>query len=144
MNSIEYTSNSAEETQRIGEQIGNALEKGNCIALHGDLGSGKTTFTQGLAKGLGITTHLSSPTFIIMRAYMIAKFKTMFYHVDLYRTKDENDAKGIGLDEILLDNNSIVVIEWPEKISQLIPEKTKHIYFEYLEEDKRRIKVENS
>lgn len=140
----EFITKSSEETQKFAENMGKSLTIGDCVALHGDLGSGKTTFTQGLAKGLGISSHLSSPTFIIMRAYMINEKKRMFYHVDLYRTLDEKDAKGIGLDEILKSNNAIVVIEWPEKIASLLPEKTKHIYFEYLDETRRKIRIEKN
>lgn len=134
------------ETQQAGFDLAKTLKGGEVICLHGDLGSGKTTFTQGLAKGLGITQRIISPTFIIMRSYELKQKTTSdkqqvksFYHVDLYRIESEKDVEGLGLLEIIQDSESIVVIEWPEKIETLLPQKKMDIYLNYIDGDEREI-----
>src|SRR5258706_12927681 len=123
--------NSFEETQKIGYDFAKTLKGGEIIALHGDLGSGKTTFVQGLAAGLGIKRRVISPTFIIMRSYEEdLRFKN-FYHVDLYRIENEKDVEGLGLKEIMQGADNIVAIEWPEKIENLLPENRIDIIFNY-------------
>ncbi|HEX8932564.1 MAG TPA: tRNA (adenosine(37)-N6)-threonylcarbamoyltransferase complex ATPase subunit type 1 TsaE [Patescibacteria group bacterium] len=128
------------ETQQIGLEFAKTLKGGEVICLYGDLGSGKTTFVQGLAKGLGIEKKIISPTFIIMRTYRIQNSKN-FYHVDLYRIEESKDVESLGLLEIMKDKDNIVVIEWPERIEDLLPEKRIDIIFAYLDEDKREIVV---
>lgn len=128
---------SFEETQQVGESFAQKLKGGEVLALYGDLGSGKTTFVQGLAKGLGIEKQIISPTFIIMRTYAFGN--KMLYHVDLYRIESENDVEGIGLRELMNDPANIVLIEWPEKIENLLPENRIDIVFTYLEDDNREI-----
>jgi tRNA threonylcarbamoyladenosine biosynthesis protein TsaE len=134
------------ETQKLGFEFANKLKGGSVVALHGNLGSGKTTFVQGLAKGLGIEKHLISPTFIIMRTYEPGfkikdlRFKN-FYHVDLYRIESERDIGGLGLLEIINDPENIVVIEWPEKIEKVLPKDRVDIFFEYIQDDKRMIQI---
>ncbi len=133
---------SKEETQRLGEEVGKKIKKGGVIALYGDLGNGKTTFVQGLAKGLGIKKRIISPTFIIARSYKIKNQKLKFlYHIDLYRIKDVNDIEGLGLDEIIRNKHNIIVIEWAEKMKELLPDKRWDIKFEFLNEDKRKITI---
>jgi tRNA threonylcarbamoyladenosine biosynthesis protein TsaE len=143
--------NNFSETQQLGFDFAKKLKGSSVVALHGNLGSGKTTFVQGLAKGLGIEKHLISPTFIIMRTYEIqvknqkSKVKSaiqklkMFYHVDLYRIESERDVEGLGLLEIIDDSENIVVIEWPEKIEKVLPKDRIDIFFEYVEDDRRKI-----
>lgn len=116
--------------------------KGIIIALSGDLGSGKTTFIQGFAEGLGITSRLVSPTFILMRQYPIDSGK--LYHLDVYRfEKDpQKEAKDLGLLEIISDPKNIVVIEWAEKIRDILPKDTEWISFEYVDENTRKISSE--
>src|SRR5664279_1657237 len=101
--------NSFAETQQLGVSFAKTLKHGEVIALHGDLGSGKTTFMQGIAKGLGIKKNIISPTFIIMRTYEIGSGH--LYHVDLYRVEKERDVDGLGLGELLHDPESVVAIE---------------------------------
>ncbi len=135
---------SFEQTQKLGFELAKSLKGGEVLALHGDLGSGKTTFMQGLAKGLGIKRNIISPTFIIMRTYEIGMENhesriTNLYHVDLYRIESERDVEGLGLLELLGEKENIVAIEWPEKIENLLPKDRIDIYFEYLVDDKRSI-----
>ena len=135
---------SFEETRTLGENFAKTLKGGEVLALYGNLGSGKTTFMQGLARGLGVTRNIISPTFIIMRTYEVGAIHnesriTNLYHVDLYRIENEKDVEGLGLLELLKDPQNIVAIEWPEKIAKILPEDTKAIHFEYVEEDRRKV-----
>ncbi|MDP3955515.1 MAG: tRNA (adenosine(37)-N6)-threonylcarbamoyltransferase complex ATPase subunit type 1 TsaE [bacterium] len=116
------------------------------LCLYGDLGSGKTTFIQGFAKGLGITKRILSPTFIMMRQYQITNHKsqiTNLFHIDLYRIDDEKGTESLGLEEIWSDPNNIVAIEWPEKIEKILPKKRIDIRFEYLDESSRQLTISN-
>lgn len=145
-----FITNSYEETQKLGKefvpQSGILLRRTKgpiIIALYGELGSGKTTFVQGLAKGLGIKRRIISPTFIIVRSYKLkSQSSRFFYHIDLYRIESEKDIEGLGISEVLNDSQNIVAIEWAEKIKNLLPHKRWDIYFEYLSDNKRRIKIE--
>jgi tRNA threonylcarbamoyladenosine biosynthesis protein TsaE len=144
----EYITNSSEETQKLGENFSQKLKGGDFIAFYGELGSGKTTFIQGLARGLGIQRRIISPTFIIMRIYDL-RFKIQesgpkkFYHVDLYRTGSRHDLLGVGLDQIIQDQDNIVALEWAEKMGDMLPKKRIDIKLEYLGDNKRRITVTN-
>ena len=140
MNKQTIITNSKEETLALAENFSKTLQGGDFLAFYGDLGSGKTTFIQGLAKGLGIEKRIISPTFIIMRHYKLAKGN--FYHIDLYRTESKHDLLGIGLDQIIQDPNNIVALEWAEKIGDLMPEKRIEIRLKYLSDNKREITIE--
>jgi|ERR1035437_9207761 len=133
----EFITNSSKETKKLGEHFAQKLKMGDFVAFYGNLGSGKTTFIQGLAKGLGIVKRIISPTFIIARHYGIDKGS--FYHVDLYRTESKHDLLGIGLDQIVEDKNTIVALEWAEKMGEMLPKHRFDISFEYLEDNKRKI-----
>ena len=109
------------------------------VCLYGELGSGKTTFAQGFAKGLGIFTRLLSPTFIIVRRYPIARQTGFLYHIDLYRVEGEKALLGLGLPEILADPDSVVLVEWAEKMGDLLPQPRIDVYFEVLEDGKHKI-----
>lgn len=111
------------------------------MALSGNLGAGKTTFAKGLAKGLGIKKNITSPTFVILKSYKTDYGGNIeqLIHVDCYRMKDENDAEGVGLPEYFSRKNYLVLIEWPEKITSILPETTKYIDLEYLGENSRKI-----
>lgn len=148
-----FITNSFEETQKIGEEFAKKLIGGGVVALHGDLGGGKTTFTQGIARGLGIKNRIISPTFIVLRTYKLKtenlKQKTtlknskLFYHIDLYRIETKNDIEGLGIDEILKNKDNIVVIEWAERLGNLLPKQRIDVYFEYINENKRKITTKN-
>ena len=139
---METITQSARETEKLGEKIGADLKPGTVLALFGELGSGKTTFLKGLAEGLGIKERIISPTFVFQRQYPLEKGQGVFYHFDLYRIEGANEAKGLGLEEALSDPESISAIEWAEKIKEILPQKRKEVYFEYLGENKRRIVYE--
>lgn len=126
-----------QKTQSLGEEFAKKLTGGEVVALHGNLGGGKTTFTQGIAKGLGIKKRIISPTFVIVRTYKIG-FKN-FYHIDLYRVQSKNDIEGLGIEEILGNPENIVVIEWAERLGNLLPKQRIDVYFEYIDAEKRKI-----
>ncbi len=135
-------SKNSRETKNIGKILGEEVlkgDKGPIIGLSGELGSGKTTFIQGLAKGLGIKDKITSPTFVIFKKYSIEKKD--FYHVDCYRINDSKDLIDLDFKEILENKENIVVIEWAEKIKDILPKDVLSIKFEYLDEDKRRISL---
>ena len=135
----EYITNSFEETQSLGESFAKKLKGGDFVAFYGNLGSGKTTFIQGLAKGLGIKRRITSPTFIILRHYKMEK--GFFYHIDLYRIETLKDLLGLGINEVLEDRTNIIAVEWAEKMGKLLPKKRLDINFEYIDENKREIKI---
>lgn len=112
------TSKSAEQTLELGETIGKAISQGISIALKGELGAGKTTFVQGLAKGLGISKkyYITSPTFNIINEYPAGPFT--LYHLDLYRLTSEDELETIGFDD-LMDDIHIMVVEWPELLERI-------------------------
>ena len=144
-----FITNSFEETQNLGKEFAKTLKGGDFVALYGNLGGGKTTFVQGLALGLDIKRRIISPTFIIIRTYDLkSKIKNqkskIFYHIDLYRTESEDDIKGLGIDEIMGNSDNIIVVEWAEKLKSFLPKRRIDIYFEYLSENKRGIKVINN
>jgi len=146
MNEEVFITESSEETQKIAEKIVSRSEillrrtEGPIIfALFGELGSGKTTFVQGLARGLGIERRIISPTFIILRTYPL-KDKN-FYHVDLYRIESEKEIDGLGLEEILKSKKDIIAVEWAEKIQNILPDKRINIFFANLGGDKRKITI---
>ncbi len=141
---MEVVTKSARETQKLGEKLANSLKGGSIIALFGDLGSGKTTFVKGLAKGLGIKERILSPTFVLIRQYLAINHQPSiinFYHVDLYRIEAVEEVKGIGLEEIFTDEKGIVAIEWAEKIKTILPKKRIEVYFEYAGEKQRKIEI---
>jgi len=111
------------------------------LGLCGPLGSGKTKFSQGLAKGLGVRQTISSPTFVILKRYPLAvsgSFKN-FYHIDCYRLDSASDLAGLGIKEIFKDPTNIVVVEWPEIFSKKMTKKILIINFEAIGKNSRRI-----
>ncbi|KKU12053.1 MAG: hypothetical protein UX19_C0009G0008 [Candidatus Woesebacteria bacterium GW2011_GWA1_45_8] len=146
---MEFTTKSPSQTQKLGQKISADITSGRIspvIALSGDLGSGKTTFVQGLAKGLGVTGRIISPTFILMRKYDLPSeedknSERTLYHVDLYRLEGALDKEilNLGLPYIWSDPSNIVLIEWAEKIKSLIPSGASWITFENMGEALRKI-----
>jgi tRNA threonylcarbamoyladenosine biosynthesis protein TsaE len=136
-NQTVFITNSKEETIVFAEKFAQTLRGGDFLAFYGDLGSGKTTFIQGLAKGLGVKRRIISPTFIIIRHYKLPKGN--LYHVDLYRTESKHDLLGIGLDQIIRDRNSIVALEWAEKMGELMPKHRIEVKLKYLNDNQREI-----
>ena len=114
-----FESYSYEETHKIATEIADTLNGGEFIAMYGDLGAGKTAFVQGLAKALGINSHITSPTFTIVNEY---EGRLPLYHFDVYRIADPDEMYEIGYDEYIY-SDGVCVVEWAELIEDLFPEK---------------------
>ena len=119
--------NSPEETFALGQTLGEQAKAGQISTLNGDLGVGKTVFTQGIARGLGITEAVSSPTFTIVQVYEEGRLP--FYHFDVYRIGDIEEMEEIGYDDYFF-GNVVCMIEWAELIEELIPENSIHVTIE--------------
>ena len=132
------TSHSPDETMEYGRSLAQELRGGEVIALHGDLGAGKTCLVKGLALGLGISQDITSPTFTLINEYPGGRLP--LYHIDLYRLASAQDAVNIGIEDYL-DNPGITVIEWAEKIADLLPATTRHIRIALLDETTRQIEI---
>ena len=136
---VTRTTHSAEETIAIGHQLGELLSPGQTIALCGPLGSGKTTFTKGVAVGLGVADgrEVKSPTFVLIKEYA---GRVPIAHVDLYRLEQLADAERIGLDAYL-DGRAVCLIEWAEKFPALLPPDHLRITFSHHTPTERRLVV---
>jgi len=116
-----YQTQSATETQKLGQRLGQRLQAGDVLCLSGDLGAGKTTFIQGIGQGWGLDGRMTSPTFVIVRQYDHPDHKTTLFHLDTYRIQSDGDAESIGLDD-MLSGEHIVLIEWAEHVQAWLPE----------------------
>lgn len=141
-----WLTKSREETLAKAKEEAAKMTGGEVLFLQGELGSGKTTFTQGLAKGFGIKKRIISPTFILMRVYKIDNQNQIkyLYHVDLYRIKYPSEIEDLGLYEIIGKPENIVAIEWPEKLKKDLEGRIYKYKFTYLGENKRKIELESS
>ena len=129
---------SAEETTELGRIIGSQLQGGDLLALVGDLGTGKTTFTQGIALGLGVDPafYVTSPTFTLINEYPARR---PLYHIDLYRLRSVFYIEELGLQEYL-ESNGVTVIEWAERLAEgTLPETAVRVFLDYVDIDNRRL-----
>lgn len=118
MNEYIYESHSAEETHALGRQLGEKAKAGDLYTLTGDLGVGKTVFTQGFAEGLSIDEPINSPTFTIVQVYEEGRLP--FYHFDVYRIGDIDEMDEIGYEDYFY-GDGVSIVEWSEKIEELLP-----------------------
>ena len=139
-------SKNSSQTKKIAAELAEKIVKqkpdktAKVVALVGNLGAGKTTFTQGFAKGLGVRGRIMSPTFILFRRHLLrGESYNNFYHFDLYRIKKTTDMKELGFKEILADPKNIVLVEWPEKVKKVLPKDTIWVQFEYGQKGTERI-----
>ncbi len=128
-------SHSEQETNKIGQAIAEKLKKGDVICLTGDLGTGKTTLSKAIAKGLGIRETVTSPTYTIVHEY---EGEIPFFHFDVYRIDDINEMYEIGFEEYLA-GDGICLIEWAERITDILPEDCIWIYMDYGQKIEDRI-----
>ncbi len=133
---IVITSNTVKKTVALGKKLAKTLYPGAVVLLTGKLGTGKTTFTQGLVNGLGYTKHVTSPTFKLLNIY---SSKQIICHIDLYRLTTVEDLESIGYPDCLNQNN-VVVIEWADKIKFLWPKDKIVVDFKYINSSIREIK----
>lgn len=156
---IKIVTKTPKETQKVAKMLAKEIlslggrKKALVIALNGELGAGKTTFTQGLVVGLGIKEEISSPTFLIMKKIELHehklqtknyKLKTNFknlYHLDCYRLKNEKDLIDLGMEEILADPENIVLMEWAERVKKILTKDTIKINFKHISQKERELEV---
>ena len=135
---MKYTTNSPVETEAIGAALGKILPPGTVIAYRGDLGAGKTAFTRGLARGLGCTEIVTSPTYTIVNEYLGGRIP--LFHFDMYRLRSSDDLFDIGWEDYL-DRGGICAVEWSENVADAM-EDAVTITIEKLGEDSRQITIE--
>ena len=141
MSEQEVITRSPAGTRRLARRLAAKLPPRCVLALHGDLGSGKTCFVQGLGEALGIDQPVTSPTFTLVHEY---RGPRTLYHIDLYRIRSADEALALGLEDYL-DPDGITVIEWAERAGELLPGDTVHLHFEVLPgKSRRRIRVVRS
>lgn len=150
---MEVVLKNIKDTEKLAKKVAKDLLKAtpSVLALYGNLGSGKTTFTQFLAKALGVKEKILSPTFVIMKTYKrdtntrihtnnTNRIRNLV-HIDTYRLVSAKDLTALGLKDLLKDKENILVIEWPEKIEKLLPKNTVRIYFSVINEKERKVIV---
>lgn len=139
------------QTKKLGQILGKEIlkspqkQKALILGLKGDLGGGKTTFLQGLAKSLRIKEKILSPTFVIMRKFQIPNLKgdfKNFYHIDCYRIQKPKEILDLGFKKIISDPKNIVAIEWAEKIKKILPKETIWINFDFINKKTRKIEID--
>jgi tRNA threonylcarbamoyladenosine biosynthesis protein TsaE len=131
------------ETQNIAKDLAKQIKDGGVVALIGDLGAGKTTFVQGFCSALGITEKVISPTFVIVRQHQIPQTPNTLFHIDLYRLTTPESVETLGISDFIADPHNIVLIEWPEKILDKLPENTIIVQINKLSENEREITIED-
>lgn len=149
---MELFSHSAEETGKVAEQIAHdtvadtSHGQATVIALEGELGVGKTVFVQAFARTLGIQDTITSPTFVILKQYAIPtgggkhQLKTL-YHIDAYRLADHKDLEKLGLRELIADPANIILIEWADRVAEILPAHHRTIHIDHINDTDRRIAI---
>ena len=130
---------SVEATWALARELAAELKPGDVVCLEGDLGAGKTTFTQGLAAALGVKGRVTSPTFCIVQEHRGGR--NFLVHMDLYRLNGEDDVVAIGWEDYLAEG-AILAVEWPERAGGLIPPNARHVRFRHLGEEKRTVAID--
>lgn len=134
---VRLSSRNAEDTRRLGERLGRLLLPGDVVLLSGELGAGKTTFVQGIARGLAFEGSVSSKSFVILGEYA---GRIKLYHADLYRLDDPAQVEELALDELCA--GGALVVEWPERALQVLPEEHLLVRFEVLSASRRALLLE--
>lgn len=133
------TTTTAEETEAAGEALGRTLGAGDVVALYGELGTGKTCFVQGLARGLGVAARATSPTFVLVNEY---RGRLRVHHADAYRTASLTELVDLGLLD-LMGGEGVTVVEWADKAEPLLPARTVRVRIEGVGDEPRAITIED-
>ncbi len=131
-------SDSPEDTARLGEELAARLRCGDVVALVGDLGAGKTTFVQGMARGLFVSEAVLSPSYVLARRY---DGRLPLHHLDAYRIGEPRELIEAGLREVLPSEDGITVVEWADRVAELLPSATVWVELTLLEGERRRIAI---
>lgn len=136
-----FYSHSEASTLQLGSAMATCLKWGDTVTLFGDLGAGKTVLSRGVARGLGITEAVTSPTFTVVQEYRLPSNK-FFFHLDMYRIDNEEAALAFGIEDFIYAPDAITIIEWPERIPKLLPpEQTITLTLEHTNHDLRAISI---
>jgi tRNA threonylcarbamoyladenosine biosynthesis protein TsaE len=138
--SLDFLSHSPEQTLRIGVRLGELIQPGDVVCMAGDLGTGKTTIARGIARGWGSLDLVTSPTFVLINEYRRADASRLF-HFDAFRLSGSIEAADIGLLELLEDSASILV-EWPERVAEVMPDERLWINLRWLDESRRGLRFD--
>jgi tRNA threonylcarbamoyl adenosine modification protein YjeE len=136
---LQVTTESSEQTERLGEVLGNWLLPGDVVLLHGDLGAGKTTLSKGIARALGVQGTVSSPSFALVNEYALPLFR--LFHLDLYRLNDPADLESIGFAELTSAEDGIAIVEWPERAGPMLPDRYLLVEIGYAGESRRSVRI---
>lgn len=138
---LDFVSHSVAQTMRIGQRLGELLQRGDVVALRGDLGTGKTHLIKGIVLGLGSSDMVNSPSFVLINQYRAGTQRggIPIYHADLYRIEQPVELQGIGLEEMLADDG-ICLIEWAERAEALLPDDRLDVHLSHLSETKRVVR----
>lgn len=140
----ERTIHGAEAMRALGREIGRGLAAGDVVLLHGDLGAGKTTLTQGIAEALGVAGVTQSPTFTLVSehpATLVTGDGVTLYHLDLYRLDDPGELGDIGWEEMIAPARGVTVVEWPERAGDWLPERYTLVSIAYVDPDTRDVTI---
>lgn len=133
--------NGEDATLALGMKLASLLSLGQTVLLCGELGAGKTVISRGIARGLGITEPVTSPTFTVVQEYKLPG-TGMFYHLDMYRIDGEDAALAFGIEDFLFAPDAITLVEWPERIPKLLPvPPAVRLAFEHCDYDYRKITI---
>ena len=137
-NGVHRITENVHETLAFAAEFAGSLKSGDVVAMTGDLGAGKTVFAQGVARALGITDEITSPTFTLIHEY---HGSITLYHMDLYRMNSTEEMRGIGIEDYFY-GDGICLVEWAEKLEELCPDNAIRVTLKHLEGDRREITIE--
>ena len=139
-NTLDFISHSLEQTVRLGVRLGELLASGDLLCMSGELGAGKTALARGVGRGWGASRRVTSPSFTLINEYPRMGDGLILHHVDCYRLETAADVATVGLEEIL-DDGGAVMIEWPERIEEMLPEEQLWITMRYVSETRRGLRI---
>jgi tRNA threonylcarbamoyladenosine biosynthesis protein TsaE len=137
---IDFVSSSVEQTTRLGVRLGELLQIHDLICLAGELGAGKTALARGIGRGWGTGLRVTSPTYTLINEYPRLADGRILYHVDCYRLEETADWQTVGLEDVL-DGYGAVMVEWPERIEEILPEDRLWIGMSYVSETRRKLRI---
>lgn len=140
---LDFTSSSTAQTERLGLRLGELLRPGDVLCLAGELGAGKTMLARGVARGWGTASRVTSPTFVIVNEYPRLRDGQKLYHVDCYRLESKGDIMSAGLEDIF-DSGQAIMVEWPERVAALLPVDCLTIQLVYDSPTRRRMRFNAS
>ena len=138
--SLDFVSHSPDQTRRLGVRLGELLKPGDLVLLAGDLGAGKTTFAQGIARGWGSLDPVTSPTFVLINEYRRAD-EARLYHFDGFRLEDGAEAASLGLQE-MIEEGGPLLIEWPERVQSMLPEHGLWVHLRWVDDSRWALRLE--